>query len=340
MAFGYSVYFSERPKNRVVRWDPDSGATQIVAGEGPSDDRDQSLNDPYGLAFDRDGFLLIADKNRGRVCRLRQGRLEPLTLRVVDDHRAPLPGGPPGFVPDYFPHPTSLFTERSGSVLCCFHGDQTIYRIHPDGRLELMMGVVRNRYYDFVAVLEGAPPAEVPNFPICGPTGIVARSDGALFFIERNFKVVRRYDPTTGLHSVFPVKLQDAWIHASQAPLAGTLDSYHPGSPTCLALDSEEHLYLCDPQHGCVVLVDPERGEFRRVLQSSRPPGDHPGAGPTALAFGPDGTAWVADSAMRMLQGYSIDRAGQWTPVSEQLACIGSSPLALVNGGMGLAVGP
>ena len=113
MAYGYRIYFTERAKHRVVRWDPDTGGVATVAGgETAGNDADQRLRDPYGLAIDRGGHLLIADKLNHRIMRL-TNRLECLQHHAADGHRhvcaaTPLHrrGGP-----DILQCPTGLFVS-------------------------------------------------------------------------------------------------------------------------------------------------------------------------------------------------------------------------------------
>src|SRR5690242_7970700 len=147
MAFGYGVYFTERDRNRVIRWDPDRNTTEVLAGEPRCGDAGQELNDPYSLAFGRDGVLLIADKLNHRICRLVQGRLEVLATKDTDGHRQRTPDSPAYHSPDQPKSPSSMLVEEDGSILCTYFDDHTIYRIHPGGRLELVLGRVPNRPY-------------------------------------------------------------------------------------------------------------------------------------------------------------------------------------------------
>jgi hypothetical protein len=339
VAFGYAVYFSERPKNRVVRWDPGSGETRVVAGESGSGDRSQSLNDPYGLAFDLDGNLLISDKLNHRLCRLRNNRLEALELKDTNGHRARGPESPAHFEAGRLSCPTSMFVEKGGAVLCAFYDDHTIYRIHPGGRLELLVGIVPNRPYFFNPPREHVPPEELSSEPIFCPTGLVARSDGMIFFIERQTRVVRSYHPNFGLSSIFSLSQASGWLQKTVAPAYGRLDAYHPVSPTSLALDASGTLFLCDPLHSSVLKLNLEASTFERVVFRPRRRGDCLDGGPIAITFGHDGTAWVADSGSGTIQAYSITPTGEWLPASPRLESVQNQPLQIGGGGMGLLVG-
>lgn len=336
MAFGYAVYFTERLKNRVVRWDPDSGDVDVAAGEPADGDPSQTLKDPYGLAFDLDGNLLIADKLHHRVVRLKDGRLDPLAFRDVSGHRARLPISPRSYEPTLI-CPTGLVVEPSGAVLCTFADDYTIYRIFADGALELVLGMVRNRRYYFGEPRETVPPPEAAGTPICAPTGIVRRADGTIFFIERQPQLVREYHPSRGLRSVFSLSQRHAFALELAAPEAATVQTYHPSHPGGLALDGAGNLYVTDVRHGSVVRVD-ETGQVRKVAECrsrlSRTP-----AGIAALAFGPDGTAWVLDGGAQAVLAYEQTPSGRWRSAGPALNRIRGEPLALPEAGSGIVTG-
>jgi hypothetical protein len=339
MAFGYAVYFSERGAGRVVRWDPDSGAVGIVAGQLNPRGSDQNLSEPYGLAFDPDGHLLIADKHNHRICRVQNGRLIALNLRDETGHRNRRPDSPAFYEPDSLYSPSSLFQEKSGALLATFYDDNTIYRVHPNGRLEHVLGAIRNRPYLVGSPRQHIPPAEAASEPIRGPVGAVSRSDGTIFFIERHIQVVREFHPARGLRSVFSLDQAPVWMMRSEAPERGTLDAYHPMSPSSLALDGQEVLHLCDNLHQCVLKIDVATGTFERKASIPRGAADPSDGGPVAVTFGPDGTAWVAESASGSIRAWPVAADGTWSPGSTSLPPENQDPLALLPGGMGLIVG-
>lgn len=340
MSFGYAIYFSDRKRNRVVRWDPDNGDVDIVAGANGDQDPSQQLSDPYGLAFSGPD-LLVADKFHHRVCRIRgKGKkLETVALKTVDNHRARNAESPAFYNPDEFLCPTSLFGEPSGSVLCTFFDDHTIYRIHPDGRLELILGVVRNVPHLKDEPRETVSPKEVRTTALWGPTGVVERSDETIFFVERDAQIVREYHPKRGMRSVFALSQLGRWNQASEAPVEGSVRDYHPVSPCSLALDSKGKLLVCDTMHSSVLRVDLERGRFRRVHLSQRKPQTYIDRGPLAVAFGSDGTAWLADSAAESIQGYVVGKGEDWVPLNARLDSVQGEPLLFTPGGMGLVLG-
>jgi hypothetical protein len=233
-----------------------------------------------------------------------------------------------------------LVVEKAGSILCAFYDDQTIYRIHPDGRLELVLGIVPNRPYFHNLPRQKIPPEEVGYEPVGSPTALVARSDGTLFFVERMTQVVREFHPKRGLRSVFSLSQMIMWFQRTAAPAFGHLEAYHPVSPVTLALDAKENLYLGDNCHGSILRIEPGKGTFQRVLYHQRGPRSYQDAGPVALAFGPDGTPWVANTDTQDLRAHSIGPDGAWTPASAKLDRVEGEPLRLGGGGMGMIAAP
>jgi hypothetical protein len=228
--------------------------------------------------------------------------------------------------------------ESNGSLICSFADDYTIYRIRPDGQIELILGMVRNRNYHFKAPRERVPMAEIPDTPINVPVGVVKRSDGTLFFIERRPQMVREYHPDRGLRSVFPFAKAPEYRRKGEAPAQSLITNYHPAYPGALALDAAEKLYLTDVRHGCVLQVDTRLNQVRRVIALEREDPKHSG-GASSVGFGPDGTAWVLDSIHGVVRGYRPQRDGEWTPTKEMLSHIQGQALRLPAAGSGVAIG-
>jgi len=337
MAFGYAVYFTEREKNRVVRWEPDTGSVDVVAGEPVNGDPRQMLNHPYGLAFDAGGYLLIADKINHRICQLRNGSLTPLVLSDPRGTRARLPDSPDRYDPKLL-CPTALFMEPSGSFLCTFADDYTIYRIRRDLSLEHILGVPPNRKCFLSGHVEYVPPWKVSDTPINIPTGIVRRLDGTIFFIERVPQVVRTFHPDFGLRSLFPFAIPGEFTWPSEAPDSAPIGSYHPRYPGGLAVDQNDVLYLTEAIQSCVLQVDIDKGVVRKVIQVDRTPGT-PEVGIAAIGFGPDGTAWILNTVDQAVEGYQPTPAGRWRNLGVRLTEVGGEDLQLPLAGSGITCG-
>lgn len=334
MAYNYKVYFTERPKNRVVRWDPDIGSVDVVAGGNAAHGPDQELHDPYGLAIDATGALLIADKLSHRVCRLTNSRIAPLQMRDVAGDRVPHGGRRPYSFRSVMCCPTGLWVEESGALLCAFSDDHTLYRIHPDGRLEHLLGILPNQYALIPTIPPDAAPEQLANTPLYGPTAVVKRRDGTIFFIERGYQTVREYHPQRGLRSLFPHALFYEWQFKTSAPETSRMEQYHPAFPSSLALDSDENLFISDVKHRCVLKADLKTGVVERVLETNGP---KPG-GPAAIRFDANNVAWVLDSSAGAIGAYNTGKS-KWSATPTVLRHVASDPISLHAAGAGLVLG-
>lgn len=334
MGFGYNLYFTERSKNRVICWNPDQGTTKVVAGDGATGPaEDQRLHDPYGLAVDTSGHVLIADKLRHRVMRL-TNRLDVCQTQDRDGHRRDRPDTP-AHQKNRIPWcPTGLFVERSGSVLCSFSDDHTIYRLHPDGHMELILGIPPNRPQIVGTCPTFVPQAHIRDAMIWGPTTLVSTDKGVIYFIERGYQTVREYTPGQGLRTLFPPQKYVTFRDRPIAPNAGRLEDFHPTYPSGLALDGAGALYLADATQRTVMRLDVAAGTFTTVAEI--PVSAGPRGGPAAITFGPDGTAWMLESRSGSVRAYRAPANGPWQAMPTVLSARGSESLTVNVAGAGL----
>ena len=308
--FGYKIYFTERPKNRVMCWDPDSDDLTVVAGEPADGAKDQLLEEPYGLALAHDGSLLVTDKHHNRICRIRGERLEPMATRDASGSRARLKER----YRDMPATPTSMWPMPDGTLLCTYCDDGTIYRIQRDGSLELFLGKPRDGTFAISGCRAVVPPEDVPGTPVVFPTDIVARDDGTVFFIERGYEVVREYHPQRGLRSISATDRRKQWSMRGTVPDSIPLAEFQPVYPTSLALDSEGRLFIADSGVRCVLRINEDK-TASCVMRSPKP--EKPvGGGPAGITFGPDGVLWVLDTSHGTLQGLSSSGGDGWTEVA------------------------
>lgn len=289
MSFGYKIYFSDRFTNRVICWEPDSGNSQILVGQDPSEK--SYLKEPYGIAVDHNGDLLIADKYHHRICRLKNGKLENIPTYDPDGHRktkffkrqnSPL-------------SPTGIFAEQSGTFLVSYSDDNTIYRVYPDGKLELVLGIPPSRHYVFRGWTEYFSPEEVPNAPVFMPTGVVGAEDSTIYYIERGYSLVKEFQPKRGIRSLFPLSLAKRFRNRVGPPEETSTDSYFLPAPISLAIN-RDNLYVADAFHRCVFEIHLPSKQMKLITQTRETP--------SALVFGQDGTLWILNLGERWVHGF------------------------------------
>lgn len=326
--YGYTVYFVERGENRVMGWSPDTGEKRVVAGAETAQSTEETLYDPYGLAVGRDGHLIIADKLHSRLVRVVGGRVKRHETRCLDHHRR-----------SRFRNrihspwtPTGLSTGGDGSLLACFTDDLTVYRVGDDGALTLALGVPLHR-----AIVRGydpVVPAERATETVLGyPTSAVERADGTMFVIERRLNIIRTWRPGGELRTLFALSPDGRTPRKLPDPL--TPETLYSGAPNGLALDAGENLYIGDGAYGCVLCLSADGRKLSAITTSE--PGTP--SCPSGLAFGPDGTLWVADAGDHSVKGFRKVR-GAWrrVPATTPLSAKPGARQEYV-GGMGMVCG-
>jgi hypothetical protein len=221
-------------------------------------------------------------------------------------------------------------------MTAAFHDDFTVYRIDESGKANLILGVPSGPRVLLNPPKDRIPAHDVAEFPLHGPVAALTRGDGTLFVIERLHLTVRRYRSGGDLESLFERSRVSRDGSTQQAPRQGRVEEFHPPNPCALALDSLDRLHLCDPTLQAILRVDPQAGTFERVLESPRRSAGRTRLGPSACAFGPDGTAWIADSGRQEIRGYGVDANGQWTALPSVLSEVEGDSIILVPGGLGL----
>jgi sugar lactone lactonase YvrE len=334
MTYGYSIYFTERLRNRVMAWSPDSGELAVCAG-GADRQNGDALREPYGIAVDERNRVLIADKLHGQIRRLEGGRLTPVATRDVDGHRSALTPNHR----DAPSRPTGLFALKDGRILATFEGDHTVYLIHADGRLEHLLGIVYKRFQIYRGHRDVIQPTDIESSPLMKPTAIVMDADGTIFFIERDHQNVREYRRGSALRSLFPGAQRRHWTTRRDIPDEIPVKDYHPGYPTGLALDHSGRLYLSDATHRCVWQFDRSREVLRKIVATGG--STVSGSGPAAIAFGSDGTLWISDYGEGRVHGVREETHGAWNPVEGSVMTDRESVWTTIKSqGAGISCGP
>ena len=204
--------------------------------------------------------------------------------------------------------------------------------MHPDGKLELVLGISPSKHYTFSNFNEHVFVEEVANTPIYMPAHVVAAKDGTIYFIERGYQAVREYHPKRGLHCMFPRALRSKF-EKEGPPEETTTQSYYPPYPMGLAI-SGDTLYLGDAWHLCVYEINLRTKQMKLAMKTS-PDVRHKKKGPVALTIGPKNTLWVLDSGENCVCGFQKNKEGQWQRLKTSLA-VQEWQAGCASGGMGI----
>jgi sugar lactone lactonase YvrE len=150
MAFGpdRALYFADHANNRVRRVDS-AGIITTVAGSGPvgvnqgsfSGDGglaiDATLQEPWDVAFDRDGNLFIADRDNHRV-----RKVEPngLITSVAGDGRGRFAGDGGPAVGASLSAPLGVAVDAAGDLLIADSGNDRVRRVDLHGMISTYLG--------------------------------------------------------------------------------------------------------------------------------------------------------------------------------------------------------
>lgn len=294
------LYVTERVKNRV--W-------YLPVGEQAyARYFEDNLNCPYGLAWSPQDTLIIADKMNHRLVEVSETSRVIQTMDTNGRRRSSC-----AHRVDYPWCPTSLCSEPDGSWLVSYSDDNAIYRIHPSGRLELVVGLDAGRHLRFSGSRDTIPAAEAHDHPLLHPTALIRDEKGGLYFVERMFQVIRYYHPLEGTRCVFEQSRRDDWKFDSLDQVLPDVlhrQEYHPTYPTSLAIDARGHLYIADALQQSVWRLSEDR--LTRIYRSiAAGP-----AGPAALTWGPDQTLWILDHNDTVVVGMTLNHQGD--PVHER----------------------
>ncbi len=221
-----NLFIAERAAHRVRRVDT-RGNVATVAGTGaPGSSGDggpalaATLNQPVDVDVDGQGNLLIAELAGNRIRRVS-------TSGVVDTIAGTgLPGGAGDGGPATAAElhgPQSVVVDSSGAVFIADWNSRRIRRIHPDGTMHTVAGLVGGR-------VESGGPALESRLTL--PLDVVPTLDGSLLIVEQSARRVRALVPLPGAEGAQPaVDVQAVGAVDAQPAEPQPVAAYVPPAP-------------------------------------------------------------------------------------------------------------
>ena len=289
--------------NHTIRRVNASGTVTTVAGTpgqaGTTDGLAARFNTPAGLAFDRDGTLLVADRLNHTIRRIAiNGSVSTVAGQPG------LPGSADGPVTTArLNEPWGLAFDPNGNLYIVERGNSTVRKLSVDGTLSTLAGT---------AGLTGSADGTGPAARFNSPTALTTDSSGNLFVADTGNATLRKLT----LAGVVTT-------HAGTAGLTGSANGTGPAArfttPLGLVGDGVGNIYVADAGTHNIRLVSPD-GAVGTLLGSSA--ADTYGAtdavgnvarflGPAGLAISTDGVLYIADSLNQ-----SIRRVGNTLAVT------------------------
>ncbi len=286
-----NLFVAERAANRVRRIDT-RGTVTTVAGTGaPGSEGDggpamaATLNQPVDVDVDGQGNLLIAELAGNRIRRVS-------TTGVIDTIAGvgrPGGGGDGGPATGAELHgPQSVVVDASGAVFVADWNNRRIRRVHPDGTIQTVAGLVGGR-------VESGGPALESRLTL--PLDITPTLDGRLLIVEQSARRIRALVPTlpggaeaqpVGTASAQPAEPQPAPV--AYVPPAPALPN---GSP--LSGDLVAEVFAGTGQSG-----NAANGEFRLSAVFASPRG---------IAIDGAGRVLIADTGNHRIRRIEADGA-------------------------------
>lgn len=311
------IYIADAANNKVRRVRPD-GVIRTVAGTGwsqyPTDGvraTSSTLNAPRGIALDRDGNLYIADTGNHNIRRVARDTGIITSVAVTGSTGVSEPGGPTTGA--HFAYPVAVAVHPSGALFITDFGNHRILRVDGQGVLTL------------VHTGNGLNPVRPEaTSPLAGPGGLVIDSGGSLYFTDTDRQLagqVWKLDAGGQLTLLAgrPMGSRTDGALAHFALLSGI--AVAPGGEPVFS-DSEFHALrkaLPDGDLLTVAGVYPAQYLYLQPDYNDSNPnrlyrgfsGDGGPAviamlsGPGGLAYGQDGSLYVADSGNHLIRRIS-----------------------------------
>lgn len=323
-----NIFIADAENHRVRKIDPSGTITTVVgtgvegfSGDGGPPEMAQ-LRFPRGLAFDKDGNLLIADTGNNRI-----RRLEKMEDKIVINTLAG--SGPSGFAGDGGPAkdaqlngPRGIAVDASGNIFIADTGNHRIRQI--DGTLRIST-IAGDGTRGFAGDGEDATKARLNT-----PVAVAVSSTGDLYIADTANNRIRRVSAgkiSTVAGTGFPIFSGDG----GPATAAGL------NAPLGLLFDSLGNLLIADSGNNRIRRVDAvgvittlAGSGVRGMGGDGQPALAAQFNAPAALAFTPDGRLLIADlgnQRIRSLDAHALVR----TEAGGGLGDGGPATAALLN---------
>ncbi len=241
-----NLYIADSANNVVRRVDRKTGIITTVAGnriskfDGDGVATEKGLTRPSGLAFDRDGRLVIADTFSSRIRRLDPATGLLTTIAGMDalDYISG-PARKTGFA-----WPNSPRFDRHGVLYLAATGNHRIVKIDP--KTDLATLVAGNGRYGEEG--DGGPAVDAQ---LNQPAGIAVDGAGNVFICDTQNNAIRRVDAKTGVITHVAGTHAEGYSGDGGPAAAAAL-----WTPLGLGLDGKGSLYVVDAANGRIRRIE------------------------------------------------------------------------------------
>src|SRR5712692_10324120 len=245
-----NLYFSDTFNNRIRRVDARSGTISTVAGNGDkgySGDGDPateaSLNEPYGIALDRAGNILIADRLNRRVRRIDAASGIITTLAGTGEAAYSGDGGPASRAG--LAEPNGLaFDAAQRHLYITDVADNRVRVIDlAGGTIATFAGTGAAEHSG-----DGGKAAAAGTF---GARAVKVGADGTVYILERQGSSLRAVDPASGIITTIAGTTARGYGGDGGPALSAVLDA-----PKEMAIDRDGSLLIVDTVNHAIRRID------------------------------------------------------------------------------------
>jgi sugar lactone lactonase YvrE len=278
-----NVLVSDGAINRI-RLITAQGEVKTIAGsgegyaDGPA--AEAQFNTPSGIAFDRDGNLLIADTSNNRIRKL---SADYQTVSTVAG--SGIAGFKDGTANDaQFDGPIGIAVDGQGNVYVADTYNDRIRKIAPDGSVTTLAG----------AGVPGMQDGDAATAMFDTPCGVAVDGLGNLYVADTANHAVRKLTPTGEVSTL---------TQALTSSNDGEADTSWR-RPVGLALSHDGYLFVADENSHRLMRIAPDGSAVRYAGRSAgfKDGTDASFNSPTGIALDSEGNLFVADSQNLMVR--------------------------------------
>jgi len=246
-----------------------TGTITTVAGNGRKGDggdggpaTQASMNEPYGLAVDRDGTLYVVDRLNARIRRVDGKTGLMTTLAGTGQSGSSGDGGPA--LQAQLAEPNGICLDGRGGLYIADVRGQRVRKVDlASGTISTVAGTGERRDHG-----DGGPAVAAGVF---GPRAVVCDRAGNLFICQREGHKVRRVDARTGIITTIAGTGEKGYSGDGGPALQATFDG-----PKWITADARDNLYVVETENQCIRRIDAQTGVITTVAGSGRrgPVGD------------------------------------------------------------------
>jgi sugar lactone lactonase YvrE len=299
-----NLYISDAENHRIRRVDAATGNISTIAGTGSgryTGDGGQAaaatLYRPYGLAFDVNGNLFVADSTNNVIRRIAP---DGVITTVAGNNRGAYAGDGGPATSASLNSPYGIAFDSAGAMYIADRSNHRIRKVAPDGTISTYLGVGSSSFRG-----DGGPAAQAG---ISEPYAVAVDSAGNLYVADNGNRRIRKAAPNGGTVSTIAG-------NGNLSPVAdGGPANATPTTAHGVAVDSVGNVYIADGQNNRLRKVDASTQRISTAAGNGQPAysgdaGDATRAvlnGPTGLAT--DGKSlFIADTENHRIRKLDLE---------------------------------